>query len=395
MKLINEKRKRRRRKVMIRRTLIVSSCVLLVAIVVVAVMAFVNNFFIKKPAADKNSQTANSSSVISTSETTAQAPSQNKTPANSDALTFEKPKIDMPSDTGHYSSNTMMYVMDNKILNLFFSSEAASKYYAKTISEFKQALGDDVKVYNMIAPTHPEFAIPQSLIDNGTVSTTSQAENIKLIYQSYTADVIPINCYNELSRHNDEYIFFNTDHHWTGLGGYYAYKAFAEQTEQTPLELSDCTENKIENFEGTLLEYAPETPLDTVYYYTFPYDTYAQVKRQSASDELSDTSVYFEGETSGVNSYGVFIWGDNALFVEHNDNLNSGKKIAVVKDSYGNAVAPYLTANYDEVHVIDYRYFDTKLSDYCKENGINEVLFINNEMSCNTASSIDQMKTIL
>lgn len=30
--------------------------------------------------------------------------------------------------------------------------------------------------------------------------------------------------------HNEEYIYYRTDHHWTSLGAYYAYRAWALQT---------------------------------------------------------------------------------------------------------------------------------------------------------------------
>ena len=40
--------------------------------------------------------------------------------------------------------------------------------------------------------------------------------------------VTPINAYNYLSEHCNEYIYFKSDHHWTGLGSYYAYSAFAD-----------------------------------------------------------------------------------------------------------------------------------------------------------------------
>lgn len=72
-------------------------------------------------------------------------------------------------------------------------------------------------------------------------------------------------------------------------------------------------------------------------------------------------------------------------------NAAAGKKIAVVKESYGNAFVPYLTNNYEEVHVIDFRYFKHNLVDYCKTNGIDEVLFMNGVMSANTQVQLDSM----
>ena len=37
-------------------------------------------------------------------------------------------------------------------------------------------------------------------------------------------NVKKVNIFNNLVAHNDEYIYFRTDHHWTALGAYYAYE---------------------------------------------------------------------------------------------------------------------------------------------------------------------------
>ena len=63
----------------------------------------------------------------------------------------------------------------------------------------------------------------------------------------------------------------------------------------------------------------------------------------------------------------------------------------MIKESYGNAFAPYLAYNYDEVHVIDFRYYSGSLKQYCSDNGITEVLFLNGVMSANTPLQLDNM----
>ena len=107
-----------------------------------------------------------------------------------------------------------------------------------------------------------------------------------------------------------------------------------------------------------------------------------------------DVGMYYEGAEAGSSTYGVFCWGDNPLMMIDNVDNTSGQKIAVVKDSNGNAFAPYLAYNYDEVHIIDYRYFEGNLADYCKEHKINNVLFLNGIISANTDSQITAMNTL-
>lgn len=77
-----------------------------------------------------------------------------------------------------------------------------------------------------------------------------------------------------------------------------------------------------------------------------------------------------------------------------NQGITNGDKIALVKDMYGNAFAPFLSNNYDEVHVIDFRYFKGNLKEYCEKNKIKTVLFLNGVMSANSALQIENMNKL-
>ena len=384
-----KKRKERKRKLMIRRTIIVLVCALIVFAAILIVVQLGKLIF-----GGSKSESVKSDDKpifeLKGSEST-EAESTAPGAVSNDPHTFVTPNIkDDNTSTGHYSAvNGGVYIYNNMALELFGGSDSSAEYYAQTISEFKKN-APEYKVYNMVVPNHTEFALPRRLIDDGTVATNVQADSIKKIYESYTEDVQPINCYNNLAAHIDEYIYFNTDHHWSGLGAYYAYQAFCEQTGQEALDLSTCTEKTIPDFEGTLASYDESvmSNLDTVHFWTFPYATHAD-KYYSTDGEPEQCSVYYEEEASGTLSYGVFIWGDNPLFVEYNDELQNGKKIAVVKESYGNSFVPYLTNNYQEVHVIDPRHWSGNLKSYMQDHGIDEVLFLNNVMSANTGAFVD------
>lgn len=383
-RMIAQKKRERRRKLLIRRTIIVLVGLLIVFLAIFLVVQLFRAIF------GGGSQNAGSAAATETSEIATEAPTLPP------STVFDAPNIkDDGKTVGYYSSaNGGVYIYDNMALELFGGSESTAQAYADTISAFKKS-APEFTVYNMVVPNHTEFALPKRLIDSGDVYAGSQAENIKQIYSDYTEDVKPINCYNKLNEHTNEYIYFNTDHHWTGLGAYYAYQAFCEQTGQTPLSLSSCEEHTIPDFEGSLTycDGGLYNNLDTVHFWTFPYQTHA-MRQDNPGEELYETSVYYEQETSGSISYGVFIYGDAPLFVEYNDDVHNGRKIAVVKESYGNAFVPYLTNNYEEVHVIDFRYFGQSLKSYMQENGITEVLFINNVMSANAAIQLDRIAEI-
>ena len=389
-------RRERQRKLMIRRTVIVVVGLLIVTLAIVLVVKLAKAMF----GGDGGNNGGNNGVISETVKNpfgdltpTTEGETAEPTEAPTESpLSFKTPAIhDDGVTTGQFSyANRGVYIYDGMSCELFGWYDGSAADYCDAISEFKK-LAPEFTVYNMIVPNHTEFALPRRLID--TVGTMIQSENIKAIYSGYSADVQPINCYNKLCDHISEYIYFNTDHHWSGLGAYYAYTAFCEQTGQTALKLSDCTQHTITDFEGTLYDSELNYSKDTVYWWQFPYDTHA-MRQDSAGESLYRTTVFYEQEDSGPYSYGVFIWGDAPLFVCYNDELNNGKKIAVVKESYGNAFAPFLTANYEEVHVIDFRYFEGSLKQYMKDNGIDEVIFVNNVMSANTAIQVDRIRGI-
>lgn len=305
---------------------------------------------------------------------------------------FKTPVIKDDNTNGelYYS----IYVWNKTGYELFGSDDERSKNYADTINSFADKLSG-VNVYNMIIPNHTEFGLPERL-KSGDIVSTSQADCIKTAYAALHQNVTPINIYNYLADHNEEYIYFKSDHHWTGLGAYYAYKAFADTLNLPALRLDACTEKKIDGFTGSFYNSAPNLDTDTVHYWEFPYTTKMTLTYDGGTTETYD-SLYYENATEGSNTYGVFIFGDNPLTViqSQSPDAQKGKKLVIVKESYGNAIAPYFTNNYEEVHVVDFRYFSSNanksLPAYCSENKITDVLFANGVMSANTQLQLDNM----
>lgn len=320
------------------------------------------------------------------------ATTQSATPsASASALNFVTPNIQDDKTAGYMGTNA--YIWKGAAFELFGGDEFRAELYAESINSYQQKLSG-IKVYNMVVPNHTEMGLPQRL-KNSDAPSDSQAENIKQIYSKLNSSVTPINVYNKLAEHCNEYIYYNSDHHWTGLGAYYAYTAFAEATNQDVLDLSTCTENKVEGFTGSFANTNDGLKTDTVSYWTFPYNVTMDITDSNGTVSNYD-SPYYQYAEAGSNTYSLFIMGDNPLTVLHSDSeKGTGKKIAVVKESYGNAFSPYLTNNYSEVHIIDFRYFTQNLADYCKQNGITEVLYLNGIMSANTQVQLDSMDGLL
>jgi len=76
--------------------------------------------------------------------------------------------------------------------------------------------------------------------------------------------------------------------------------------------------------------------------------------------------------------YNTFCGGDNPLTVFENPSVTDGSVCIVVKESFGNALMPYIVDHYSKVYEVDYRYWSGNLIDYAREVGATDMIFANN-----------------
>ena len=335
--------------------------------------------------ADSNDKPSSESSAEDSKDESSEESSKDSSHSKPDP-SDSKESGDLPAlpdddgaDVGYMSNGILIY--NRTAYELFYGYDDLAKDYSAAISKFKNALGDGVKMYNVLVPTHCGVTLPERFFNE--YGLPDQKEYLDTIINSYTADIIGINAYDMIAHHRDEYVYFNSDHHWTGLAAYYAYKAFCQTAGIDCIPLSDMTEGTIEGYYGSLTNYIDESLVDpdTVHYYTMDADT-STMKYDSNGQDEQVTALIHSYASPGF-AYGVFLGGDNPLMVCKNNNGN-GKKVAVIHESYGNAFCPYIAFTYSETHMIDFRDVEFDLKKYISDNGIDEVIFISNAMASAT-----------
>lgn len=302
----------------------------------------------------------------------------------------EKPSAD-DGVTGAINNGTFVY--KGRAMSLFGGGSELGKQYAAAVNSYRDEL-PGVQIYDMIIPTSIEFYVPEKYRD----LTEPQSALIDTVYSSLADGIKTVDAYSKLAEHTDEYIYFRTDHHWTGLGAYYAYTAFCEQAGLIPKQLSDFETRRLDDFIGTMYAQAKRDPTllenpDFVDYYIIPQEHTVEKYAPGAPYTPIGWSLWGEYAQS-PNSYSVFLHGDFPL-VKVKTGLDTGRKIMVVKESFGNAFAPFLISHYDEVYIVDQRYFELPAIDFIKENGITELLFANNSFAVCTPyhiQCIDNMR---
>ncbi|MBQ0092269.1 MAG: hypothetical protein KBS45_02945 [Clostridiales bacterium] len=86
--------------------------------------------------------------------------------------------------------------------------------------------------------------------------------------------------------------------------------------------------------------------------------------------------IWKTSESKPSSWYYTFLGGDGYISHTISNEVKNGRKVLVVKDSYGNALVPFLTYSFEEIFVVDARTFKTNLTSFVKSNGITDVLFV-------------------
>ena len=97
------------------------------------------------------------------------------------------------------------------------------------------------------------------------------------------------------------------------------------------------------------------------------------------SGKTFNGSVIYNAESNRpAYKYSAFIWGDNQFTVIENTGKTEGESCLLVKESFGNPIAPLLLYNYKYVYVLDYRYCPSTIRELVEKYGVTDVLFANN-----------------
>jgi hypothetical protein len=318
---------------------------------------------------------------------------ENDAEANEKTDTAKKndPIVDgpLPDDGATGEIKKKVFVFKNRAFEMFGGGPAMGKSYADVINSYNRLLKPGIQVYNLIIPVALEFELTEKYAKLQKPNRPA----IEHIYNNEDPEIKKVWAIDEIRKHRGEYIYFNTDHHWTSLGAYYAYRAFCETAGLTPVSLDTITSKTKSSFLGSLYRLTKDPGLqsnpDSVRYYLFR-DSVAFYIGSTKIGTWNKSKMYGEGAT-GPNSYSVFLQGDQPI-VKMETLQKNGRKIAVVKESYGNAFAPFLINNYEKVIVVDQRYYTGDFVAMLKAEGINELLFINNIFAAHTPFHIDKIK---
>ena len=159
----------------------------------------------------------------------------------------------------------------------------------------------------------------------GKLKSDDQQKTIDYLNENLNEDVYFVETVELLRKHNSEYIYFRTDHHWTALGAYYVYEAICEQLDLEPASLEEDFELWDQGtFRGSLYYKAPKTKAlkdDVVYAYNPIGNFNTRIYKEGSSSGFEHT-VLTNMSKSNVNAkYSTFLAGDHPLVRIINNDL--------------------------------------------------------------------------
>lgn len=275
------------------------------------------------------------------------------------------------------SQDSRLVLYQNNIMEMFTKNEEIEDKYASSLNKVRASLPDGVSMYSMLIPTRLEFC--ESLYSD---AEDSQKEAIDRVYGKLNW-INKVNVYDRLGpavKSGNEYTYFMTDHHWTMDGAYHGYEAFMETTGNVPYQKTDFPKIDVGNFYGSLYLKAKSQLsnqiADTLSYYDVSAVNNFSIKMR-AEDAVTEYAIDSPVFYPQNGDYKIFFGGDNPLMEITNNSIADGKNLLVLKDSYANAMLPWLINNYKTVIVIDPRSFRGNILSEIARYNINEVAVIN------------------
>lgn len=330
-------------------------------------------------------------------------------PSTDTSTGSEDPSVDTSSEESNTSSDSTkppkeeicegILILGTRAMEVYYGDSSLKRIpaFTDTLNHFAE-LVPDINVYSMVIPKSCAFYMQPSPTYGHLTGRT--LNDLNAIDERLSDKVKSVNVYDALSAHVKEDIYMRTDHHWSSLGAYYAAQRFASDAGLPFRDLSAYQKNVREGYIGTMYKYSgynsiirdnPEPFVTYVPQVTYQ-TTYYNTKFENPRRQDSMFAYYSDDHKSSW--YETFIGGDGHEVHIHSDAVSNGRKLLVVKDSYGNALIPFLLYSFEDIYVVDARNFELGLKNFATEHGITDILFAECTFSAQGNSYIANLRGI-
>lgn len=193
---------------------------------------------------------------------------------------------------------------------------------------------------------------------------------------------------------------YRTDHHWTAETAFLSSRYLVKELNAVYGYGLDESILNMENFNRELHEniffgsagkktgipfagkedfeiYIPKAE-DTDFSVEFVHISGPAEKREGTFEEMFIFRNNLEASYYKGFMYETYMDGDHSIFKIVNNNTESDKRIVVIKDSYANALVPYLAMVTKEIVMIDPRWYEASMQNYIEDYNPDAVVLVYN-----------------
>lgn len=277
-----------------------------------------------------------------------------------------------------------VYIAKNNFLINKFNKPINSDKIIEIINKFKEN-NQELNISIILTPT--ATSIYENLLPKNNINY-SEKDAINYYYKLLNIKTIDI--YDTLIKEKNNYqLFYKTDHHWTSFGAYFAYQEFAKINNIKYYNLNELEIKMVnDKFLGTLYSKVFTTNQEKDKIYKINTNNSFTVKYL---DKTTNT-LYEDKYLKEKDKYSYFLNTNQPIIEIINNNIESNEELLIIKDSFANSFIPLLANHYKKIHVIDPRYYNLAISDYIKENNINNVLLLYNINNIDTDTGILKLR---
>lgn len=282
---------------------------------------------------------------------------------------------------GKRENNKIVFGKDGYLFEKF---DKVDSYRVKKNTEAVKGFTKKIDIPASVILAPNSYEVYKKKLPKG-IELINQNKAINEIYNelNYSNNIYLLEEYKNI---DEEYLYYRTDHHWTSYGAYIAYKAYLKSIGEIPVDIYKLEEKKVENFYGSYFSKSKfhNAVKDTISYYDFP-------NIKMCIDDIVYDSMYDYEKIKESDKYSLFLRGNSALTIIKNTSLKNNKKIIVIKDSFANSFVPFLTQNYEEIHIVDMRTFSSDICEYIENNMFNQILILYNLISFMKDTNINKL----
>ena len=285
----------------------------------------------------------------------------------------------LPQGVGRLSGSLLTF--DDRLVEIFYVNSVATGRYAEVLNLYRDALEDNSRVFSILVPTQIAF-----LPEDYSELADSQIDMIETANSLLAEGVTAVDAYGALERQAYEYVYFRTDHHWTALGAYYAYAAFARAADIPAIPLSEYDVIEVPDFLGYRYNQAPTESLrrnpDTIYAYSYKGEL-----------ETSVPLLHIP-EPGQAATYGLFLGGDYPS-ITITTSVGNGRTAVIVKDSFANCFVPWLAPHYERIIVIDPRSYEGSVVSLVNSHDDVDLIFMINTHAVTHALMVECISSVM